>query len=176
MSNLLPPFQKRLAARIRSLQYIRAVCGLCVLVLVVGLLLLIPTAHAIRAQYDIASQTLSKYSIEGALVSESDIDALVHRLGPVTARLAAPSTPTPTDLMLQIDSYVPPEITISQYAVNDIKTPALVISGTATTRAVLQQFVDMLSKTPGIAKVNSPVSNYVKNIAPMFTITITFTS
>lgn len=177
MINLLPYTEKKLLARIQMLRTCTAVFVLFAGFGLIALLLLLPTARALSGRYAAITQELSHGADDGSLIATSAIDTLAHRVAPLTTAFVSASTTTPVLYMDTIASVAHANtvaIHINRYAVTDAGGHSVEVGGTATTRAALQNFIDTLRQTASIARVDSPVNNFVKSTNVPFTITIIF--
>lgn len=175
MINILPYQQKKIVSRIRMLRAISTVLvGLFVLIVVCGVLLL-PTLVAINDRFLIANNQISLLEKSGAVTNPVDVIALSSRVKTLQSKLAATPEKTPTEYIGAIRGHVPSGMNITGYSFTiENDQPTLKVAGVSPNRETLQRFVAALETLPLIARVESPVANYVKSSNNQFSITITF--
>lgn len=176
MINLLPYTEKKFLARIKTARTWTALFVGAAGLGLIALLLLLPTARALAGRYSAITQELSHGADDGSLIAPTAIDALAHRAAPLTTAFVATTATTPVTAIDTIASVAAatPSVHISRYTGTDPTGHSIEIGGTTTTRATLQNFIDVLRHTKGVTRVDSPVDNFVKNTNPTFTITVTF--
>ncbi len=178
LTNLLPRSAKRALRRQYFVRLVTVALGLGVFVIAVHAALLVPTylyAHAEaarqQAELDRIAESVSsaeEKEVKNRIASvQSDIEylgrlsALPTASGAIHAILLVPHG----GIRLSGFTYAGPDGTAA--------AAKMTVSGTASTRDALRQYVDSLSSLPYVSSADLPISAYAKDSAIPFTITLT---
>lgn len=145
-----------------------------IFVFVIMFILLSPTSVFVNTKLT-QIQKLSVYLGEGDMNKlNTSISALQNKVTFLDGKLANQNLPDPIGTINTVMNQVTKGIVLNTYAVSDSSQKAVTITGVSETRSDLENFTQTLRTMPGVATVDSPISNFVKNTKNEFTITIVF--
>ena len=173
MIDILPYTQKHTLKRIRILRIATVIIWEVILLAVVAAALLLPTLMTVNSRYAIAIGQTERLEQSGAITKPVDVIELQQRTRLLKEKLAAPLVETPIGYIEHIQNKETSGIRLTGFAMSTTD-PVLEVSGVATSRQSLQQFIAVLEADAAIEVVDSPVTNFVKSTQSQFKIVITF--
>lgn len=174
MINLLPYQQKKIVERTRVLRFASATLGAIIILVIVAGLLFLPTLMTINSRHGLAERQIALLEQEGVVISEVDIANLDARAQTLVSKFATAVGTSPVTYIATLRGLAQSGVTISGFVLDQSNPLIMDISGMATNRTVLQQFVATLEKDSKIAAVESPITNYVKSKDNEYVIKVTF--
>lgn len=174
MINLLPYKEKKMLGRIWRLRMAIVVFVACILLEGIAGLLFFPTWLLVTNRYDFFQKQIASITSQQNFFSDADLNILDHTALTLEKKLTGTIGNDPTAYVKIIQSLTPAAVVVNKYSIGDTTNPVLQILGTAKTRNDLEGFVKELQASPSVASVDSPISNYVKNVNADFSIIVTF--
>lgn len=174
MSNILPDSQKKAVAKLRLLRIVTTTLWALTFLIGAAGVLLVPFIFMVNGRFALANQSLRTLESNGVAISSLDVAALEARTQALSKKLATELPMAPTEYIARVRSLAGTGIALSGFDMEAGDAPSLKVSGVASSREVLQRFVDTLQHDEGVVSVESPVSNYVKSTSSPFDITVTF--
>lgn len=174
MINILPYNHTKSIKRLRALRIGIVTVWAFILFVIVAALLLLPLLITIDSRFIIAQKQISILEKSGAVVNPVDVASIEDQVKVLSNKLAGALPTPPMEYVGLISNSSKVGVTLSGFLMENGTVSKLEVSGIATTREALQRFIALLEKDERVSKVESPVSNFVKNTNSSFRVTITF--